>query len=458
MRQLYRLFGSVAVAAFAFTGGASAASTHENYSLREDYVRLPMPPGFQVVVADFNGPVYADANGHTLYRWQVGAQRNGDAGEQKGKPSCDDHKYTENAGLMSPYPGGMTLPDLETRPTCVDLWPPAYATADDKPVGKWSIVDRPDGKKQWAYDGFALYKSVLDKQPGDVLGGIARSGRGGGGDGGTHREPISPPANVPPGISVNQTNLGRMLVTSDTKFSIYAWDKDGANKSNCNAACLQSWKPVLAPQTSQPQGEWAIIERSPGVKQWTYRKQPLYTRIDDGRPRSQEGSDIAGWHNVYTQLAPKPPSIFTTHETSSGIVLADSKGFTIYTYTCTDDALDQQDCSVPDAPQEYRLAICSGGSQELCMRTFPYVIAKPGEKSSTRLWSVIDIDPATGHYAKPGQADALHVWAYRGRPVYTFSGDLQPGDIQADGYGEMRGSRNGFSAFWLRDDFFNRAG
>ena len=37
--------------------------------------------------------------------------RNGDAGEQKGKPTCGDVPYKVNAGLMSPYPGGLELPE-----------------------------------------------------------------------------------------------------------------------------------------------------------------------------------------------------------------------------------------------------------------------------------------------------------------------------------------------------------
>jgi predicted lipoprotein with Yx(FWY)xxD motif len=462
MRHLGRHLGLIGILAACFaTGGAQAASSREakEAQAREVYVREPMPPGFQVVVSEVDGPVFADAGGRTLYRWPVGSQRNGNAGEQKGKPTCDATKYTENAGLMSPYPGGLTLPEVETRPTCVDLWPPVYANPDDKTAGKWTVVKRPDGKTQWAYDGFALYRSVLDKEPGDVLGGVARGGnRGGGGDGGTRREPVTPAPNVPPGVSVIHTNNGTMLVTSDTKFSLYVWDKDGADKSKCDAVCLESWTPVLAPQAATPPGEWSIIERSPGVKQWAFRKRPLYTRIDDKRPRSVEGSDQPGWHNVYTQLAPKPPVSFSSRDTTSGVVLADARGHTIYTYTCIDDALDQQDCSVPDAPQAYRLAICSGGSQQACMQAFPYVMAKAGEKSGNRTWTVMDIDPKTGHRAAAGQADALHVWAYRGRPVYTFSKDVNPGDTWADGYGEHRGSRNGFKAFWLRDDFFNGAG
>jgi predicted lipoprotein with Yx(FWY)xxD motif len=64
------------------------------------------------------------------------------------------------------------------------------------------------------------------------------------------------------------------------------------------------------------------------------------------------------------------------------------------------------------------------------------------------------IDPKTGHRATAEQADAFTVWAYRDRPVYTFAGDQQPGDVNGDAIGEWRGQRNGLKAFSLRDDFF----
>ena len=81
--------------------------------------------------------------------------------------------------------------------------------------------------------------------------------------------------------------------------------------------------------------------------------------------------------------------------------------------------------------------------------------APEGAKSTSRAWSVVYIDPLTGRFASPKQEGALRVWAFRDRPVYTFAGDRRPGDAFADGHGEFRGQRNGFKAFWLRDDFFN---
>jgi hypothetical protein len=66
------------------------------------------------------------------------------------------------------------------------------------------------------------------------------------------------------------------------------------------------------------------------------------------------------------------------------------------------------------------------------------------------------IDPDTGHRAQPGQ-EALNVWAYRDRPVYTFGGDDRPGVTNGDGWGEFTGRRNGFKAFMFRDIFQNNA-
>jgi predicted lipoprotein with Yx(FWY)xxD motif len=142
-------------------------------------------------------------------------------------------------------------------------------------------------------------------------------------------------------------------------------------------------------------------------------------------------------------------------ETTIGEVLADARGMTIYRYGCGDDAADQLACDHPSQTQAYRLAMCGGGDPERCLRTFPYVIAPKGARSESRAWTIMSIDPMTGRRSEMGKPGAVQVWAYRDRPVYTYSGDRQPGDTHADSHGEMRGQRNGYKAFWLRDDFYN---
>ncbi|HEX4240371.1 MAG TPA: hypothetical protein VHZ53_03105 [Steroidobacteraceae bacterium] len=437
----------------ALLGAICAAPSGAAYAREtEDYVRVPMPPRFRVQSTELDGPVFADEKGRTLYRWPFKDLRVGNTGDPKGESNCTDTKSTTNAGYMSPYPGGFTLPDLDQRLSCAQAYPPALASAKAQPVGKWSLITRKDGKKQWAYDGFALYTSVLDKQPGDVLGGDSYEHRG---DDPAMRLPIQPPPDLPPGFNVSSDRVGRMLLDS-RKFSIYASDADGPDRSSCDSRCVEIWVPMLAPDSARPHGAWTIFERTPGVRQWAFRHRPLYRYALDTYSYSVQGSDEPGWHNVYTQLAPPPPAGFTVQDTTSGQVVADAHGRTIYIYSCGDDSVDQLGCDHPSETQAYRLAMCGAGDPARCRETFPYVIATSGAKTAGRSWSIMDIDPNTGHLARPGQSGALHVWAYRDRPVYTYAGDRAPGDINADGLGEFRGEREGFKAYWVRDDFNRR--
>ena len=223
--------------------------------------------------------------------------------------------------------------------------------------------------------------------------------------------------------------------------------------SACQGECIRTWRPVTAPALARPQQEWSIIERSPGVRQWVYRGKPLYTYALDTHSWSMEGSDEPGWNNVYTQMAPPHPESFRIQQTIAGDVLADANGMTIYRYLCGDDSQDQLACDHPDDTQVFRLAMCGGGDPERCREHWRYVEAGDGELGTSRTWNVISIDPDTGHKAEPEQEDALRVWAYRDRPIYTYGGDQKPGDTHGGGTGEWRGQRNGLRAFWVRDDY-----
>lgn len=433
---------------------AAAATRAAPPPVTETFAPVPMPPHFRVEATELDGPVFADTRGRTLYTWPFKVMRVGNTGDPKGQSHCTAVKSTVSAGYMSPYPGGLEMPELESRPSCVQMWAPVVAEAGAKPVGKWTIITREDGIRQWVYDGLPVYTSALDRQPGDVLGDESYEHEG---DQPAARHPIGPPPDVPPGFHVSSTVVGRLLQT-ERGYSVYASDADSAIQSKCDAACAKTWLPMMAPASVRPHGEWSIIERAPGARQWVYRGKPLYRYALDSWVRSLEGSDVPGWHNVYTQRTPAPPAEFTVQDTSAGQVLADPHGMTIYAYTCGDDALDQLSCDHPSETQVYRLAMCGGGDWARCLRTFPYVIAPADAKSAGRLWSVMDIDPKTGHRAAAAQADALHVWAFRDRPVYTYAGDRQPGDVNGDGHGEFRGEREGYNAFWLRDDYFGRGG
>ena len=97
-----------------------------------------MPPGIQVVLTERDGPVFADATGHTLLQTgRTGVCASGAIGDYiRANPTCTDQRVTETGGFMEPYPPGLTVPNVDHRPTCVQVWPPLYADASAQARGR----------------------------------------------------------------------------------------------------------------------------------------------------------------------------------------------------------------------------------------------------------------------------------------------------------------------------------
>jgi hypothetical protein len=53
---------------------------------------------------------------------------------------------------------------------CLKVRRPLLAPADAQSKGDWMVYTRPDGSKQWAFKGFALYSYTGDTRPGIVDG------------------------------------------------------------------------------------------------------------------------------------------------------------------------------------------------------------------------------------------------------------------------------------------------
>jgi predicted lipoprotein with Yx(FWY)xxD motif len=53
---------------------------------------------------------------------------------------------------------------------CATNWPPLFADAGATADGDFTIIDRKDGTKIWAYKGWPLYLWIKDTKPGDTTG------------------------------------------------------------------------------------------------------------------------------------------------------------------------------------------------------------------------------------------------------------------------------------------------
>jgi predicted lipoprotein with Yx(FWY)xxD motif len=83
--------------------------------------------------------------------------------------------------------------------------------------------------------------------------------------------------------------------------TVYAFDKDtvGSGKSACNGPCAQAWPPVAAQASDAASGDWTIVTRDDGSKQWAYKGAPIYTFSKDAKPGDTTGDKFRDvWHVI----------------------------------------------------------------------------------------------------------------------------------------------------------------
>lgn len=89
--------------------------------------------------------------------------------------------------------------------------------------------------------------------------------------------------------------------------TVYIFDKDTANKSNCAGACLAVWPAFVAKPGAAAQGDFGLIE-SNGAMQWTVKGKPLYYFSGDTKAGERNGDGSGGvWHVVSSGTAQATP-------------------------------------------------------------------------------------------------------------------------------------------------------
>jgi len=94
-----------------------------------------------------------------------------------------------------------------------------------------------------------------------------------------------------------QVSDGRL--TDKAGMTLYTFDNDpaGSGKSVCNGPCAKNWPPLMASVGDSATGDWAVIARDDGGKQWAYKGKPLYLWSKDQKPGDTTGDGFRGvWH------------------------------------------------------------------------------------------------------------------------------------------------------------------
>ncbi len=181
----------------------------------------------------------------------------------------------------------------------------------------------------------------------------------------------------------------------------------------CDSDCLTRWRPALAPAKARPLGEWTVVPRNDGTRQWAFRGKPLYTflkenefkdfthlyfsRSPPGRVQQVAGAGVDG--AVVVEADPgdrmKLPVGISVAEnlTANGMILA-SGPFNSPLYAYSGKSPDDR-------------KVTKG------FRPFPAAMA----------------DRALGDFAIRNRPDGSRQWVYLGQPLFTFDDDTDPGDV-----------------------------
>ena len=97
-----------------------------------------------------------------------------------------------------------------------------------------------------------------------------------------------------------ETSKGKTLV--DAKgMTLYVFDRDAGGKSACNGPCAQNWPALMAASGASASGDWTIVTRDDGGRQWAYKGKPLYTWSKDTKAGDVTGD---GFNSVWHVAAP----------------------------------------------------------------------------------------------------------------------------------------------------------
>jgi predicted lipoprotein with Yx(FWY)xxD motif len=88
------------------------------------------------------------------------------------------------------------------------------------------------------------------------------------------------PAKVSDGVLVGSNGM-----------TLYTFDKDMAasGKSVCNGPCAANWPPLMATEADKAHGDYSVITRDDGKKQWALKGKPLYFWVKDTKPGDKTG-------------------------------------------------------------------------------------------------------------------------------------------------------------------------
>jgi predicted lipoprotein with Yx(FWY)xxD motif len=89
------------------------------------------------------------------------------------------------------------------------------------------------------------------------------------------------------------------VLVDGSGMTLYTFDRDaaGSGKSACNGPCAALWPPAAAAADAKAEGDFTVVTRDDGSRQWAWKGKPLYRYSADAKAGDKTGDNFRDvWH------------------------------------------------------------------------------------------------------------------------------------------------------------------
>jgi len=204
---------------------------------------------------------------------------------------------------------------------------------------------------------------------------------------------------MPSDVQMQTVGHGTRLTDAEG-HTLYTYDLDLSTPgtSTCTEDCAALHPPLTVENPLQDFSEpWSVVVRGDGSSQWAYNGRPLYRYARDLDPGAVFGA-LDGWNVAFDPMT--KPAEFGVRDTVLGQILTLRDGRTVYAEDVSTS--DTVECDIT------------------CQQNWLPVTA-PWTARDSHAFSVVK------------RNDGLNQWAHESRPLFTYAGDADPGDIAGNG-------------------------
>ena len=318
---------------------------------------------------------------------------------------------------------------------CASEFQPVVAATGAAVSGDWSVVQRSDGVLQWAYQSKPLYSWSAEKTPAEVATnvGLTETATAKFAENAVVAGSLLPPegwqvarfkpaksTKLPDGVDVRLIGSAQAVALTDAQgLTLYGFSGEvQTDKQACAApGCENRWRPLTAAALAAGKGDFSVVGRADGTKQWAFKGRPLYTYGGDNLPGDALGAGVdPRWTVAVLTENFLPARVGVTSFEGYGDALT-LDGMTLYGGYAFEKRwggrnLRDTFTNVYSKGKKLGAAACA---DQVCIKSWKPFMA-PADAQPNGFWEPIK------------RPDGTSQWAYKGYALYTFAGDKVPGE------------------------------